>query len=79
MINMPHQIKINATPEKVYDAITTSEGFKGWWTSDAKADPEVGSIAEFGFYNRAAVFIMHIDQLESGKLVEWTAQHDMPA
>ncbi|WP_185147904.1 SRPBCC domain-containing protein [Peribacillus simplex] len=75
---MPHQIMINATPEKVYDAITTTEGFKGWWTTDAKAEPQVGSTAEFGFYNRQAVFQMHIDQLVPGRLVEWTAQHDMP-
>ncbi|MGM0890123.1 MAG: SRPBCC family protein [Bacillota bacterium] len=77
MINMPHQIMINTSPEKVYKAITTTEGFKGWWTTDAKAEPQVGSIAEFGFYNRQAVFQMHIDQLVPGRLVEWTAQHDM--
>ncbi|MED3691956.1 SRPBCC domain-containing protein [Peribacillus butanolivorans] len=35
MINMPHQIMINAPAEKVYEAITTTEGFKGWWTTDA--------------------------------------------
>ncbi|MBK5446246.1 MULTISPECIES: SRPBCC family protein [unclassified Peribacillus] len=78
MINMLHQIMINAPAEKVYEAITTTEGFKGWWTTDAKAGPQVGSIAEFGFYNRKAIFPMHIDQLEPGKLVVWTAQHDMP-
>lgn len=75
---MPHQITINATPEKVYEAITTTEGIKNWWTTEAKVEPEVGSVAEFGFYNRKAVFLMHIDHLEQGKLVEWTAQHDMP-
>jgi uncharacterized protein YndB with AHSA1/START domain len=79
MINMPHQIMINATPEKVYDAITTTEGIKGWWSTDAKVEPQVGSIAEVAFYNRQAVFQLHIDRLEPGKLVEWTAQHDMPA
>ena len=78
MINMPHQITINAAPEKVFEAITTTEGVRGWWTTDAKVEPEVGSVAEFGFYNRKAVFQMHIDQLEQGKLIEWTAQHDMP-
>ncbi|MEH6995713.1 SRPBCC domain-containing protein [Neobacillus drentensis] len=79
MMNMPHQITINVTPEKVFDAITTTEGLKGWWSTDAKAEPQVGSIAEVGFYNRQAVFQLHIDRLEPGKLVEWTAQHDMPA
>ncbi|WP_335871631.1 SRPBCC family protein [Bacillus sp. 2205SS5-2] len=78
MINMPHQITINEKPEKIYEAITTSEGIKGWWTSDAKVEPTVGTVAEFGFYNRQAVFQMHIDKLEKGKLVNWTAQHDMP-
>lgn len=38
---MPHQIMINAPAEKVYEAITTTEGFKGWWTTDAKAEPQV--------------------------------------
>ncbi|MGG4491205.1 SRPBCC family protein [Metabacillus idriensis] len=79
MVNMPHQITINATTEEVYNAITTTEGFKGWWTTDAKAEPQEGTIAEFGFYNRQAVFLMHIDRLEKDKLVEWSAQHDMPA
>jgi uncharacterized protein YndB with AHSA1/START domain len=34
MINMPHQIMINSAPEKVYEAITTTEGIKGWWSTD---------------------------------------------
>ncbi|MFE4896245.1 SRPBCC family protein [Peribacillus butanolivorans] len=57
---MPHQIMINVPAEKVYEAITTTEGFKGWWTTDAKAEPQVESIAEFGFYNRKAIFQMHM-------------------
>lgn len=28
MVNMPHQILINAAPEKIYEAITTTEGNK---------------------------------------------------
>ena len=78
MINMPHQITINATPEKVFDAITTTEGIKGWWSTDAKAEPQLGSLTEVAFYNRQAIFQLHVNQLESGKLVEWIAQHDMP-
>jgi uncharacterized protein YndB with AHSA1/START domain len=79
MINMPHQITINAAPEKIFDAITTTEGIKGWWSTDAKAEPQLGSLTEVAFYNRQAIFQLHVNQLESGKLVEWIAQHDMPA
>lgn len=39
MIKMPHQITINGTPKKVFDAITTTKGIKGWWSTDAKAGP----------------------------------------
>ncbi|MEH7513750.1 SRPBCC domain-containing protein [Gottfriedia acidiceleris] len=79
MINMPHQITINATPEKVFEAITTTEGIKSWWSTDAKAEPQLGSITEVAFYNRQAVFQLQVDEIEPGKLLEWTAIHDMPA
>ena len=79
MVNMPHQITINATPEKVFEAITTTEGIKSWWSTDAKAEPQLGSITEVAFYNRQAVFQLQVDEIEPGKLLEWTAIHDMPA
>ncbi|MEH7351884.1 SRPBCC family protein [Gottfriedia acidiceleris] len=79
MINMPHQITINATPEKVFEAITTTEGIKSWWSTDAKAEPQLGSMTEVAFYNRQAVFQLQVDEIEPGKLLEWTAIHDMPA
>ncbi|XRG79962.1 SRPBCC domain-containing protein [Rossellomorea sp. GAMAL-10_SWC] len=79
MVNMPHQITINGTPEKVFEAITTTEGIKSWWSTDAKAEPQLGSITEVAFYNRQAVFQLQVDEIEPGKLLEWTALHDMPA
>lgn len=79
MVNMPHQITINETPEKVFEAIATTEGIKSWWSTDAKAEPQLGSITEVAFYNRQAVFQLQVDQLEPGKLLEWSAKHDMPA
>lgn len=79
MINMPHQITINAKPEKVFEAITTTEGIKGWWSTDVKAEPQLGSMTEVAFYNRQAIFQLKVIQFEPGKIVEWLAQHDMPA
>jgi uncharacterized protein YndB with AHSA1/START domain len=38
MAEMKHQIPIKAAPEKVYAAITTQAGLRGWWTADTKAD-----------------------------------------
>ena len=55
MADLHHKIEIEASPEKVYEAITTAEGLRSWWTGDSVAEPRVGSIAEFGFFNRETV------------------------
>jgi uncharacterized protein YndB with AHSA1/START domain len=72
MADLHHEIEIEAPPEKVYEAITTTEGLRGWWTSDSVAEATVGSVAEFGFFNRGTVFRMQIDKLRPRKRVVWT-------
>jgi len=37
MAELNHQIPINASVQKVYAALTTQAGLRGWWTADAKA------------------------------------------
>jgi len=72
MPDILHRIVIAAPPEKVFQAITTADGFKGWWTDDVRAEPRVGSVAEFGFFKRETVFRMQIDELEAPIRVRWT-------
>lgn len=76
MADMHHQVPIDASPEKVYEAIATQKGLQGWWTGDCMAEPRVGSVAEFGFYNRKILFRMRIDELQPGKRVVWTCIGD---
>ncbi len=71
MSEILHYITIQAPPEQVFEAITTQEGLQGWWTDDTVAEPRVGSVAEFGFYNRAVVFRMKVEALEPAKRVRW--------
>ena len=70
MPSIKHYLLIKALPEKVYTAITTTEGLKGWWTSEAKAEEFVGGIAEFIFgeqyHNK-----MKITNLLNSTKVEW--------
>lgn len=51
MANIRHNLMINASIKEVYDAITLEDGLKGWWTNDAKAKLEIGSINHFKFGN----------------------------
>ena len=70
MAGIKHYLLIKASPEKVYTALTTTEGLKGWWTSEAKAEEFVGGIAEFIFgeqyHNK-----MKITNLLNSTKVEW--------
>lgn len=63
MVDLTHQVPIGAPAARVYAAIATSEGNRGWWTADSAVDPKVGGKAEFGFDKRAVVSNMRIDRL----------------
>jgi uncharacterized protein YndB with AHSA1/START domain len=78
MAEIKHQIPIKAAPEKVYAAIATERGLRGWWTADSAADEKVGGKVEFGFDKRRTVFRMDITQLDPGKGVVWSCRGDNP-
>ena len=47
MADIIHKIRIEAPIEKVFEAFTTIDGLKGWWTkwtSFEKGEGEVGSV-----------------------------------
>lgn len=78
MAEFKHQIPINTTPDKVYAALATEKGLKGWWTADTRADEKAGGKAEFGFDKRGMTFRMKIDELVPGKRVVWSCYGDHP-
>jgi uncharacterized protein YndB with AHSA1/START domain len=73
-----HQIPIDASPDRVYAALATAAGLRGWWTADVLADETVGGKAEFGFEGRKMVFRMKIETLDPGKRVAWSCHGDHP-
>jgi len=78
MAELRHQIPINAAPEKVYAALATQVGLRGWWTADAKVEEKAGGKAEFGFEKRQMIFRMKIERLDPGKQVVWSCHGDHP-
>jgi uncharacterized protein YndB with AHSA1/START domain len=78
MPDLHHQIPVDALPEKVYGAIATQEGMRGWWTADTQMDEKPGGKAEFGFDTRQTVFRMKIEKLEPGKRVVMSCHGDHP-
>ncbi len=70
MVSITQSVDIDAAPDRVYDAVTTQEGLRGWWTRKAVAAPEEGWVNRFPFssgdYNA-----MRVTSLDPGHRVEW--------
>lgn len=66
MPDIMHLVKINASPERVYQAITTSEGIRNWWTREAYLDETIGGEGEFRFGSYGST---HITRVRVAELV----------
>ncbi|HKW70594.1 MAG TPA: SRPBCC domain-containing protein [Candidatus Dormibacteraeota bacterium] len=71
-----HTVEIDADANKIYDALSTSQGLASFWTADSHAEPKVGSIAKFGFHG--PVLEMTVDELTPGKRVRWSTLGGFP-
>lgn len=49
MADIRHRVGIAASPERVYEALTTIDGISGWWSHDAEGDPGPGGTLRFYF------------------------------
>lgn len=49
MTQIRHNVVIKATPEKIYEAVTTQEGLASWWAKQTTAKAEMGFVNTFTF------------------------------
>ena len=52
MTEIAHEIKIKAAPEKVFTALSTANGLKGWYSAHVEGDGKPGHTWRFGFTER---------------------------
>lgn len=65
MPDILHRVGINAKPDKVFAALTTIEGLRGWWVSTTTGNAAKGALINFGFCD------MQVIAAEPDKLVHW--------
>jgi uncharacterized protein YndB with AHSA1/START domain len=65
MPDILHRVGIKATPEKVFAALATIDGLRGWWVSTTTGTPSNDGTIDFGFCD------MQVVAAEAGKLVHW--------
>jgi uncharacterized protein YndB with AHSA1/START domain len=71
MVDILHRVGVEAaTPQQVYDALTTVEGLSGWWTDDVRGSSDVGGVLEFRF-PPVGGFDMEVLELRPAERVVW--------
>ncbi len=75
MHDVMHLIKIHASSDRVYLAITTADGIRQWWTRDAAIEAKVGAAGEFGFNGKRFVAKVTIEELNPTTRVRWKVVH----
>jgi uncharacterized protein YndB with AHSA1/START domain len=68
MVDILHRVGITATPDKVFDALTTVEGLAAWWTKDTSGDGDGLLMFRFG---AVGGFDMKVIDLAPDRRVEW--------
>jgi uncharacterized protein YndB with AHSA1/START domain len=63
------QLLLAASPDAVYQALSTQEGLRSWWTQSCHAATAVGGTATFRFGEHHK--IMRIERLAPGREVRW--------
>src|SRR5215467_15540221 len=71
-----HLVTIDAGAEKIYEALSTTQGLANFWTADSHVEPRAGSVAKFGFHG--PVLEMTVDELSPGKRVRWSTSGGFP-
>ena len=69
-----HRVGIKASPNDVYQALTTRDGLAAWWTSDTHAESKVGGTLQFRFTADGVDiggFEMKVLELRPGQRVLW--------
>lgn len=75
MINIIHRIGIKAPASKVYAALSTIEGLKGWWSQETVGISAPGGTIDFTFHTPDGELLggigMEVLALDPDKAVRW--------
>ena len=55
----------------MYEALTTTEGIRNWWTRDAQLDDAIDGTGTFRFHDGASVTTVTVKELEPPLHVMW--------
>ena len=63
--------RIHASPERVYQALTTADGIRSWWARDANVDSTAGGIAAPAYFEHRILTRIRLDELQPPVRTRW--------
>ena len=78
MPSIVKELTIEASPERVFNALTQQDKMACWWTDDLSATPEVGSLSELRFSQGTLVIQFEVAELDKDKKVYWITRQGPP-
>jgi uncharacterized protein YndB with AHSA1/START domain len=82
MVDIIHRLGVRAPASKVYEALATTDGVAGWWTTETTGTSEVGGKINVRFLGREGREIGHMDmevlELERNRKVHWRFEDGPP-
>jgi uncharacterized protein YndB with AHSA1/START domain len=71
MTSHSHRITVEAEKQKVYEAITTEHGLRGWYTPSVHGSASHGERLELHFKSQDGPFHWKIDEVNPDSVVRW--------
>ena len=69
MTDILFRFDVDASREAVLEAVKTTDGIKGFWTTRAEVPTEVGETLKLGFAIAPAPFDLHLEQSDASTVV----------
>lgn len=66
------RVSFAAPRERVYDALATRTGLRGWWTPRVRGSEAVGGELRFEFEGMDEYIVMRVDAAKRPSFVRWT-------
>ena len=76
MATINHRVGIKASPEDIYQALTTNEGLSRWWTNDVSGAGPEGAVITFQFGQTGVDF--EVAELQPNRSVRWWHSGEIP-
>lgn len=77
MFDITHICHIQATQESVFEALSTLEGIRKWWTLETEGDPKLEGILNFKFGGKYENRML-VTANKRDSLIEWLVVESVP-